>query len=82
MTLEERIPAQRIFILEETEFSIERIEKDTTEIHIKMTKNQTASNRILDIGLESANYYDRIRIIQADTTKLVPKNRLSSPVFF
>jgi hypothetical protein len=62
------------FILEETEFSIERIEKDTTEIHIKMTKNQTASNRILDIGLESANYYDRIRIIQlADTTKASAK---------
>jgi hypothetical protein len=27
-----------------------------------MTKNQTASNRILDIGLESANYYDRIKL--------------------
>jgi hypothetical protein len=62
------------FIIDKTEFRIERIEKDITEIHIKMTKNQTATRKILDIGLESANYYDRIRITQeADTTKASTK---------
>jgi hypothetical protein len=35
MTLEERIPAQRIFILEETEFSIERIEKTLPKFILK-----------------------------------------------
>ncbi|CAL2086402.1 conserved exported hypothetical protein [Tenacibaculum dicentrarchi] len=51
------------FIIEETEFRIER--KNTTEIHIQMTKNKTNSERILLIDLESGNYFDRIEIIQA-----------------
>ena len=50
------------FIIEETEFKIER--KNTTEIHIEMTKNETNSERILFIGLEAGNYFDGIKIIQ------------------
>ena len=50
------------FIIEETEFRIER--KNTTEIHIEMTKNETNSERILFIGLEAGNYFDGIKIIQ------------------
>ena len=51
------------FIIEETEFRIER--KNTTEIHIEMTKNETNSERILIIGLEAGNYFDGIRIVQS-----------------
>ena len=43
------------FIIEETEFRIER--KNTTEIHIEMTKNETNSERILFIGLEARELF-------------------------
>ncbi|MBE7628599.1 hypothetical protein [Tenacibaculum piscium] len=51
------------FIIKETEFKIER--KNTTEIHIEMTKNKTNYERILFIGLEAGNYFDGIKITQA-----------------
>jgi hypothetical protein len=51
------------FIVDETEFKIER--KNTTEIHIEMTKNQTGSERVLIIGLEAGDYFDRILITQS-----------------
>ena len=51
------------FIIDETEFKIER--KNTTEIHVEMTKNQTGSERILIIGLEAGDYFDRIIITQS-----------------
>ncbi len=52
------------FIIDETEFKIER--KNTTEIHIEMTKNQTGSERILIIGLGAGDYHDRIIITQSE----------------
>jgi len=51
------------FIIDETEFKIER--KNTTEIHIEMTKNQTGSERVLIIGLEAGDYFDGIVITQS-----------------
>ncbi len=51
------------FIVDETEFKIER--KNTTEIHIEMTKNQSGSERVLIIGLEAGDYFDRIIITQS-----------------
>ena len=51
------------FIVDETEFKIER--KNTTEIHIEMTKNQTGSERVLIIGLEAGDYFDGIVITQS-----------------
>ncbi|WP_166965440.1 hypothetical protein [Yeosuana marina] len=51
------------FVIEDTEFKIER--KNTTEIHIEMTKNQTDAERVLRIGLEAGDYFDGITITQA-----------------
>ncbi|MFA5297888.1 MAG: hypothetical protein WC389_06730 [Lutibacter sp.] len=51
------------FVIDETEFRIER--KNTTEIHIEMTKNMTGSERVLIIGLEAGDYFDRIKITQS-----------------
>ena len=51
------------FIIEETEFTIER--KNATEIYIKMTKNLTGSERVLIINLQAGNYFDRIIITQS-----------------
>ena len=51
------------FIIDETEFKIER--KNATEIHIEMTKNLTGSERVLIIGLEAGDYFDRIIITQS-----------------
>lgn len=51
------------FIIDEEEFRIER--RNSTEIHIEMTQNQTGSERILVIGLQAGNYFDGIRIVQA-----------------
>ncbi|UMB54685.1 hypothetical protein MKD41_04255 [Lutibacter sp. A64] len=52
------------FIIEESEFKIER--KNATEIHIEMNKNETNSERILFIGLQAGNYFDRIIITQSE----------------
>jgi pectate lyase len=54
---------EKNFIVEEAEFKIER--KNTTEIHIEMTKNQTDSERVLIIGLEAGDYFDSIVITQS-----------------
>ncbi len=51
------------FIFAETEFRIVR--KNATEIHIEMTKNQTGAERVLFIGLEAGDYFDRIIITQS-----------------
>ncbi len=51
------------FVINQEEFRIER--RDTTEIHIEMTKNTTRTERILDIELEAGDYFDRIEVIQA-----------------
>jgi hypothetical protein len=51
------------FIIEETEFTIER--KNANEINIEMEKNETNSERILIIGLQAGNYFDGIKIVQA-----------------
>ncbi len=50
------------FIIETTDFKIER--KNTTEIHIDIFENTTDSVRILDIGLQSGDYFDNIIIKQ------------------
>ena len=51
------------FLIEEPEFTIER--KNTNEIHISMTENQSATDRTLTIGLQAGNYFDGIKIIQS-----------------
>lgn len=51
------------FVIDETEFKIER--KNATEIHIEMTRNQTGAERVLLIGLEAGDYFDRIEITQS-----------------
>ena len=51
------------FLIEETIFSIER--RNAKEIHISMNKNDSGSERILAIGLQAGNYFDRITVIQA-----------------
>jgi hypothetical protein len=51
------------FVIDETEFRIER--KNSTEIHIEMTKNQTESERVLIIGLQAGDYFDGIQITQS-----------------
>ena len=50
------------FVIEETEFRIER--KNATEIHISMTLNETGSDRTLTIGLQAGNYGDGIKVFQ------------------
>lgn len=51
------------FVIEETEFRIER--KNATEIHISMQKNQSNSERVLTIGLQAGNYFDGIKVTQS-----------------
>lgn len=51
------------FTIDETEFKVER--RDTTEIYIEMSKNQTDSVRTLVIGLEAGDYFDGIKVTQA-----------------
>lgn len=51
------------FVIDETGFRIER--KNSTEIHIEMTKNQTESERVLIIGLQAGDYFDGITITQS-----------------
>ncbi|MBQ4912849.1 hypothetical protein J8L85_00270 [Maribacter sp. MMG018] len=53
------------FVIEEIEFSIER--KNETEISISMEQNQTASERVLTISLQSGDYFDGITITQSGT---------------
>lgn len=55
--------AQDNFLIEESEFTIER--KNTKEIHISMTENQSATERTLTIGLQAGNYFDGIKIVQS-----------------
>ncbi|WP_282122487.1 hypothetical protein [Algibacter mikhailovii] len=51
------------FLIEDTAFTIER--RNTNEIHIAMTENQTSSARTLTIGVQAGNYFDSIKIIQS-----------------
>ena len=51
------------FLIEESEFTIER--RNTNEIRISMTENQSDTERTLTIGLQAGNYFDRIRITQS-----------------
>ena len=51
------------FIIEETEFRIER--KNTTEIYISMSENLGDSARVLGIGLEAGDYFDHIKVTQS-----------------
>ena len=53
---------QNSFIIETPEIKIER--KNTTEIHINMSKNTTGSNRVLYISLQAGDYFDHIKITQ------------------
>jgi hypothetical protein len=54
---------QENFLINETEFTVER--KNGNEIYIFMTENRTDSERTLSIGLQAGNYFDSIRIIQS-----------------
>ncbi|MCG1036887.1 hypothetical protein [Polaribacter sargassicola] len=63
VTFDEIDTSSKDFIIEETEFSIER--KNATEIHIKMTENETNSEKILFIGLQAGNYFDSIIVTQS-----------------
>ena len=51
------------FIIEQTEFSIER--KNSTEVYISMQKNQSETKRVLLIGLQAGNYFDVIKVTQS-----------------
>lgn len=51
------------FTIKGKDFKIER--KNKTEIYILMFKNETGAERILKIGLEAGDYFDRIIVNQA-----------------
>ena len=51
------------FLIENPEFSIERV--DATEIHIELKANETDMERELLIFLQAGNYADGIRILQS-----------------
>lgn len=51
------------FIIEETEFKIER--KNVTEIYISMSENLGDTVRVLGIELEAGDYFDHIRVTQS-----------------
>lgn len=51
------------FIIEETEFKIER--KSATEIYISMSENLGDTDRELGIGLEAGDYFDHIKVTQS-----------------
>lgn len=51
------------FVIEHDPFTIAR--KNTTELHISMSQNDTGSQRVLFIGLQDGNYSDGITITQA-----------------
>ena len=50
------------FLIEETEFTIER--KNAKEIHITLTENTSESERVLIIGLQAGNYFDSLKVVQ------------------
>lgn len=52
------------FIIEETNFSVER--KNAKEIHISLKENQTELKRVLLVGLQAGNYFETIRITQLE----------------
>jgi len=54
---------QENFLIEESEFTIERI--NAKEIHISMSENQSDTKRTLTIGLQAGDYFDGIKIIQS-----------------
>ena len=60
------IDTKQDFLIEENDFIIER--RNTNEIHISMTENQSDLDRILSITLQAGNYSDRVRIIQSRNT--------------
>lgn len=51
------------FIIEESEFTIER--KNATEIYISMSENLGDTSRVLGIGLEAGDYFDHIKVTQS-----------------
>ncbi|MDX8338745.1 hypothetical protein SLH46_06105 [Draconibacterium sp. IB214405] len=51
------------FIIEETEFKIER--KNATEIYITMSENTGDTERELGIELEAGDYFDHIKVTQS-----------------
>lgn len=55
--------SQENFLIEDSQFSIER--RNSTEIHIVMQRNDTGSERNLIIGLQAGDYFDGIKIVQA-----------------
>ncbi|WP_109832091.1 BACON domain-containing protein [Reichenbachiella versicolor] len=54
---------QESFMIEETEFTVER--KNAKEIHISMTENSSADERVLKIALQAGNYFDSIKVTQS-----------------
>lgn len=50
------------FIIEKTEFKIER--KNSQEIYINMNENKTNKDRTLIISLEAGDYFDGIKVTQ------------------
>lgn len=51
------------FVVNTLDFQVER--KDGNKITISLPKNNSKSERILQIGLQSGNYFDGIKIIQS-----------------
>jgi len=51
------------FLIEETEFNIER--RNANEIHIFLTENESDSDRILTVFLQAGDYFDRITVTQS-----------------
>ncbi len=58
---------QENFLIEETDFSIER--RRINKIHVFMTENPSSSERIPHIALQAGNYVDGIKIVQWGSAK-------------
>ncbi|SHJ78526.1 hypothetical protein SAMN04488007_1425 [Maribacter aquivivus] len=54
---------QEDFLIETEDFSIER--KNTKEIHVSMTQNNTGSERTLTVSLQAGNYFDGFQVHQS-----------------
>lgn len=51
------------FVVNNLDFQIER--KEGNKITISLTRNNSNSERILQIGLQNGNYFDGIKIVQS-----------------
>jgi len=62
VNLEDIDTTRQSFIIEGTDFSVER--KNAKEIHISLKENKTGIKRIVLIGLQAGNYFEVISVTQ------------------